>query len=426
MKKIIVCLLVLCTGALGLLSLASAAETAAADSPLTLEECFQLALKQSETIAVNQEKIKEAEGRFKQALGTILPHISFAVDKTWEDTDSYPALNKTGTDQRFVFKQTLFAGFKELAGMSGSRSEIKQRRWETKRARELLFVDVADAFYLLIEIQEDLKAMEATRKALTDRIADLNSRVNIGKSRPSEIASTELQLYTIAADMETVKGRLAITRELLEFLVGRPVPDLRDVTTDITLGTQESYLANVADRADVRAADYARQTARKNAYVAKAGFMPNVSIGGNYYTQRDSAPRNGEWDALLSVSVPIFEGTETIGAAQEAGAQARASELSYQRVQRAALQDIRASYSLVAAAQARTGALRLALQAAEQNYALQKEDYRINLVNNLDVLDAIQTLENTRRNFNTAFYAGHRFYWQLRAAGGDVPGTDDQ
>ena len=54
------------------------------------------------------------------------------------------------------------------------------------------------------------------------------------------------------------------------------------------------------------------------------------------------------------------------------------------------------------------------------NYALQSEDYRRNLVNNLDVLQAIQGLQETRRNYNQAYYANKRFYWQLLASTGEL------
>jgi len=87
--------------------------------------------------------------------------------------------------------------------------------------------------------------------------------------------------------------------------------------------------------------------------------------------------------------------------------------------------DIHDSYALASAAITRTTTLAKALQSAEQNYALQKEDYKLNLVNNLEVLSAIQDLENTRRGYNNAYYESRRLCWQLRAAGGDIPQVEE-
>ncbi|HTY44822.1 MAG TPA: TolC family protein [Patescibacteria group bacterium] len=397
------------------------APASAADAPLDLATCMRLALKQSETVASSREKIREAQGRFTRALGTILPHASFERNEYLQDTAGQAAYKTRLYDQKFVFKQTLFSGFKEFAGMSGSRSEVKQRTLETKRASDLLFVDVADAFYLLLELRKDIEALAVTAQALDDRIAELKNRVQVGKSRMSEIASTEVQLYSTEAELNLAKNQEIVARDLLEFLIGQPVTEITDETADVAIEKEPSYVKGASLRPDVEATRYAWEADLKKAYVAKTGFLPSVNLEGNYYTHKNTDPEEGKWDALLTVSVPIFEGTETFGAVKEANAVAKQSELAYQRVIRAALQDIHDSYSLVSAALDRTAALTKALQAAEQNYQLQQDDYRLNLVNNLDVLSAIQTLQDTRRNYYNAYYEARRYYWQLRAASGNLP-----
>ncbi|MCX5687855.1 MAG: TolC family protein, partial [Candidatus Omnitrophica bacterium] len=191
-----------------LLPLQGFAENVKSDK-FTLEECYHLALKQSETIAINSELIREAEARFTQALGTLLPQVSFVWTQTNLDSErAFSSYNHNGSfESKFVFKQTLFLCFKELAGMAGSSLEQKQRISEKKRAEELLFVDVADAFYLLLEQQEDLKTIDMIHKALNDRVSELKKREDVGRSRHSELVSTESQLYNIEAEIQLVKSQ---------------------------------------------------------------------------------------------------------------------------------------------------------------------------------------------------------------------------
>jgi outer membrane protein len=395
-----------------------------ASPALTLEECFRLALKKSETVAINREQIKEAEAHFLQSLGTLLPHVSFARTETMLDTGGSAAYKKISYDQKFVFKQTLFSGFKEFAGISGSKSEIKQRTLETKRAAQLLFVDVADAFYLLLEIQKDLETLEKTRAAFEDRIAELNARVEIGKSRPSEVANTEVQLYNIEAEIESVRSQEAVAVDLLGYLIGRPVGAITDPGAVIVLKPESEYIKGAAARPDVQAANFELDVNKKKAYIAKTGFFPSVNVESGYYTHKTSAPSGGDWDAVLSINVPIFEGTETMGEVKAANAVARQSELTYERAIRLALQDIHDSYSRASSSLARSSTLQKALQSADRNYTLQEQDYKLSLVNNLEVLSAISSLEDARRNFDSTFYESRRFYWQLRAAAGDMPTTE--
>lgn len=397
-------------------------ETSLTDSvtALTLTDCYALALKQSETIAIDAEVIKEAEAHFLQALSILLPHVSFFSQDKRQDSVVSPG--RKGMERKFVFKQTLFSGFKGFAAISASNLERDQRVNEKLRAQQLLFTDVSDAFYLLIEQREDLRTLQIVRDAFADRMTELKSRERIGKSRRSEVVNTEAQLYSVEADIETDKSQEAVARQLLEFLIGRPVGNIIDpADIPLELKTENEYINRADSRADVVAAGKAWELTRKNTIVAKSGLLPTVSVEGNYYTSRTTAPQDNKWDALFKVDVPIFDGAETLGAIKAANAQMRESQLQFQRAKRSAIQDIRDAYVRFKTAISRSNALKKAFAAAEMNYGLQRDDYRKNLVNNLDVLSAIQTLENTRRSFIEAAYETKRLYWQLQVAVGENP-----
>ncbi|OIO33369.1 MAG: hypothetical protein AUJ70_03405 [Candidatus Omnitrophica bacterium CG1_02_40_15] len=405
-----------------LLPLQSFAENVKSDK-LTLGECYRLALKQSETIAIDSELVREAEARFTQALGTLLPQVSFAWSQTNLDSErAFSSYNHNGSfESKFVFKQTLFSGFKELAGMAGSSLEQKQRISEKKRAEELLFVDVADAFYLLLEQQEDLKTIGMIHKALSDRASELKKREGVGRSRHSELVSTESQFYNIEAEIQLVKSQELVAKELVAFLIGKEPGVLFDEEdTPNSLAPESFYTANVGLRADVKAYDFATGVAQKEAYIAKTALLPVVTLEGNYYERRNTTPLDVNWSTILKVNVPIFEGTTTYGNIKQANAKSREAELTYKRAKRLAIQNVHDSYVKAYSAILMSKAMEKALKSAELNYSLQKDDYKNNLVSNLDVLTAIQNFGNTRRNYMHTLYEKKRMYWQLEAAAGNI------
>ena len=405
------------------LALFAAAQTAYAAKPLTLEDCYRLALKRSETIAIDNEVIKESEARFTQAFAGLLPHVSFSSLEAKMDPHAATQDSPSRTYQRnFVFTQTLFSGFKEFAGMKGAKLERQQRENELLRARQLLFTDVSGAFYLLIEERKDLEALQRTLAALAGRIEELQARAKLGRSRRSEVVNTQALLYGVQAELESVKAQEAVARQLLEFLTGRPIGEIADSSNAMSpLNPEDFYTSRVAGRPDVQAAAQAAGVAQKQVDIARAGFFPTVSLLGNYYTERNTAPRESRWDAGLSVDVPIFEGGLTYGQYKQAQAQAREAQLRSNLAQRSALQDIRNAYVLYQTDVAAYKTQRKARAASELNFYLQKQDYRYSLVNNLDVLSAIQSLEDTRRNYFHALYEAKRQYWQLRVAAGEAP-----
>ncbi len=388
--------------------------------PLTLETCYALALRQSELIAVDAERIKQAEARFTQALGTALPQVSFSRTETRQQASAAVPADTRYYEQKFTFRQSLFSGFKEFAGMAGSRLEKQQFESEKRRAEQLLFTDVSDAFYLLLEVRRDIQTLETIRSALNERVADLKERENLGKSRTSEVVSTQTQLYSIEDEMEAGKSQERVARQLLEFLVGRPVDQVAEGDPDAPLGPEPEYLSRACAREDVRAADFARQTDLKRLTVARSGYYPTLDLQGDYFTHRFSNPQDSDWDALLVLNVPLFNGTVTLGQVREAAAVARQSDLLFRRAERAARQDIHDAYVNAQSAFARVKVLEKALKSAELNYELQTKDYKMSVVNNLDVLNAIQGLEDIRRKYNHIVYESRRLYWQLRVAAGEI------
>ncbi|MBF0494303.1 MAG: TolC family protein [Candidatus Omnitrophica bacterium] len=396
-----------------------------ASKPLTLGECYHLALVQSEFIAIDADKIKEAQAHFLQALSIMMPHVAFFGQQDWEDTSSLgpsSGVAARSVENRFNFTQTLFSGFKAFGAMKGSGLEKEQREKEKRRAEELLLADVSDSFYLFIQVREDLKSYQNIHKVLVDRIKELDERERLGKSRPSEVVTTRSQLYSVEADMELAKGNLELARQILEFLTGTDISDCVDSAKDElpTVGEKDSYISKATGRSDVIATQKAWGVAKQNIGVQESGYLPEVTTEGNYYTRRPSYIRKDQWDIYLRVKIPIFEGTEVFGAVKEARLQAHEAELEFQHTKRQAFLDIRDAYVRIETALPRTLALKKALEEAEKSYELQKDEYKMNLVNNLEVLDAIRTLEDTRRTFIAAFYETKRYFWQLKVAVGQI------
>ncbi|MFA6142816.1 MAG: TolC family protein [Candidatus Omnitrophota bacterium] len=396
--------------------------------PLTLSDCYGLSLKQSEKIAIDAEQIKIAEARFLQALSIMLPNVSFVSKDIQQGspdgafTDVSGALVSTAKDsqRQFTVTQTLFNGFKAFAGITGSKLERNQYINQKIRAEQLLLVDVSNAFYLLMEKREDLRALQKIRIALSNRIKELRQRERLGRSRPSEVVNAKAQLYGVESDIEISKNQEVIARLLLEFLVGGSVYSISD-THDMPSDLQpvNYYVAKSDQRPDVKATRFGWEVAKKEVMIVNSDFLPNVDVEANYYTQRTGSSKGIDWDVTLNVNVPIFDGALTIGRSNEAIAKARQEELAYKRTKRLAPYDIRDSYVRLSTAMSVHKLLEKEYKTAKLNYHLQRKDYQLSLVNNLDVLTSIQTLQNAQRDSIHALYEAKREYWQLRVAVGE-------
>ncbi len=404
------------------LSLGSVQISRAAEERLTLQQCYQLALKQSEKVALQKELIEEAKAHFLQAVSGMLPDLAFEYSEQYQHGPGGSNFTlREAPEGKFTASQSLFAGFKEIAAVKAGKAERRQRELELRRARQILFTDVSDAFYQFLSYQQEMAALDTTKTALNERLQELGKRVELGRSRPSEVASAEAQLRHIESDWELLFSEQEIFRQLLEFLTGGTVYAVADEDQEeIKLDGEEYFISKAGGRPDVLAAKEAVTVANSLVAVERAELLPKATLDANYYTKRVGNAKSVDWDVTPKVEVAILNGTETIGAVKLARSQANAAAIQLQLAERNARLEILNAYTRLKALQTRNKALEKALAAAEKSYNLQLEDYGLNLVNNLEVLQALADLQDRRREFIATNSELKRALWNLKVAIGEI------
>lgn len=404
----------------------------AASDDLTLSQAYQLALKRSEDLAMKAELIEEAEAHFYQSLDVFFPSVRFIMTRAEQDASkddpgfggenaTSNSLRRTTPLKKFTFSQPIFSGFKEFAVLRGSSAERSQRRLELRRAEELLLVDVVESFYAVLAARHDARILEEITKALDARVEELTERARIGRSRESEVQTAIADLRMTEMELERARRTELVARQLLEFYIGRaldsellddsPVEELRDVSY---------YLPRSVVRADVKAAEEGTLLAASNVISARSGFFPKVSIEGNYYTDRVGFQSGIDWDTLLVIDIPIFDGAQTLGDVKLAESKEDSARLLHQKTGRLAELEIKNAYEDYRSAKVEEAKLYQAAEASRKSYELQAEEYRMNLVNNLEVLDALRQSETTQRSFNQAQFEAKRNFWKLKVAAGET------
>ena len=278
-----------------------------------------------------------------------------------------------------------------------------------------------DSFYLFLQQQEDLVALQSVEKDLTDRIGELDKRIDLGRSRKSEVAMVRVQVYSVEAELESIKSQRDLARQLLEFYTGVPIQSVEEPQNILdTVKPINYYSALARKRADIIAAENATAAAHSLIQVAQSGYLPTVDLLGDAFAGRNTVPKKASWDALISVNVPLFQGTQVLGNVKQARALEEASRLQWELTDRQSQTEVQEAYTALRYALSRRGFLNKALDAAGENYNLQRMDYDHNLVSNLDVLAAIQSLADAWRSLIQATSIAKRAYWQLWVASGQT------
>ena len=403
-----------------LISCLSAAATDQSAVALTLDETFAQALVRSEVVATQSELIRQAEERYQQADAAIYPTVSGFASYTWQDSGArdQTAFPTRQPLARLSATQPLFRGFREFAAIRQSQALVGAQGDDYQNARVQLFKDVAQNFYDVLTLEQDLKNIDEQIGQYQQREKELQDRVRIGRTRPGEVLTVQATISTLRAQVEQARTQLSTARDIFAFLSGLPATTpLRDTEAiPADPGALDSYLSRVALRPDVKAAQRRQTAAQENISVARGAHLPSLDLNANRYLERTGSLENVDWDVQLALTVPIYSGGSVQSRVREAQSQKDQAELATTRARRLADQEIRSFYQTVVLDRSRLDALEKATDAAKSNYETQRRDYRLGLVTNLDVLQALSTYLENQQALDRVRYNVKLNYLRLQAA----------
>jgi outer membrane protein len=388
---------------------------------LTLDEYYAAALNRSEVVANQVELIRQAEERYTQARAGLLPSLDGVAAYMRQErvpSSSSGSLAPNQSSARLTVTQPIFRGFREFAGLRQTQALIGAQNQDYLNARLQLFKDVTQNFYDILSLEQELKNVDEQISLNLKRESELRGRVRIGRSRITEVLAVETSISTLRAEAEELRGRLRASREAFAFLSGllADVP-LRDTeTVPETVEPLADYLAQLGRRPDLKASQQRLAAADENVAVAKGERLPTVDLTGNYYLDRSGILEDVNWDVQIALTVPLYRGGAIQSRVREAASQRTQAELSQSQLNRVAEQEIRTAYETLTFNRAQLEALERATEAARRNYEAQSRDYRLGLVTNLDVLQALTVFYDNQRALDRARFAIKLSYLRLQAA----------
>lgn len=396
--------------------------------PLTLEEAYKAALGRAEVAAISDEQLIQARERYAQARGSLFPSLSFNATYQRQDqgdtgssaTRAFGQVDQTTL--RIVGRQPLFQGLREYAGLSQAKALTKASEADVNEARRLLFNELADAYYLTLSNSKEHENLTELVALAERRLEELRDRRRIGRTRVSEVLALTTQLKQLIAQKAAAEGQLAAARDTLSFYTGIEDPVPTDKAAAIEpLPPLGAYLKEGDARPDVKAAAFRVEAAESGIWVARGGHLPTLDISGNYYFKRPGVLQNVKWDFIVGFTLPLFQGGLISAQTAEAAAIARQARLTESRARRLVELEMRRSHDLLRALAQQIKALAESVNAAERNYETQNKEYRLGLVTNVEVIQALNSLTEARRAYDRARYQQKNEFVKLEAAAGRSP-----
>lgn len=413
--RFVAILLLLCCGL---------ANSYAASEPLDLVTSYALALEKSERVGIASAQWKAAEARYMQARDSWLPDLELSGSQIFRNSaDSGDSDNGSDRDSqsdlRVRASQPIYQGFRLTKLAEGREAEKRAAEFDELRVRELLYLDVADAFYLLLSLQRDRDILRDLEQALTDTVRTFEERIRLGQSRRADLLKARTDLAQAAADINSVDGQLEAARQLMGFLVGRE-PATITVREDSEMPVIEdvsSYQTSIVSRLDIKAAEARVEAAMRDVEAARGNRQPTLDAQASYILLEDP-DEDREWEVGIALSFPFLDDGVRRARVREQSANVEINEWTLARLRREAGLEVDNRITLWKSAVRQVTLLREAAMLAGENYRVQQEDYLLGRSTQLDALSALAQWQELRRREATADAAARVAYAALKVAAG--------
>ena len=173
------------------------------------------------------------------------------------------------------------------------------------------------------------------------------------------------------------------------------------------LALQTVYEEALLSRPEIERSQLAVKGSEVSVSIAKAGWMPNVSVTGGVSTSTNSLSGTG-WGSQfksnvntqlgLGVSMPIYDGRSTKTAVNKAKIQQLQARLDLQDLQKTLYSDIQGYWINAVNNQEKYKAAKSSVESAQQSYDLLSEQFRLGLKNIVELLSGKDNLLNAQQN----------------------------
>ncbi|MFH1542303.1 MAG: TolC family protein [bacterium] len=405
-RVVIVCLLIFATACF-------------AQNELTLEQSIQIALEKSPVVLKSKADIAAAEGEAGQTVATYLPQLSIigSIGKSYMQpmTVEFNGTTVTyGTNEQaettsygLSARQKLFDGGKMFSTMGMASKGLAVAKHELRKIEQNITFDVVQSYYGVMKAAKYVELSSESVGMAQNHLDRVNALENAGMATKADILRTEVLLAKAELSLTKAKQVYELSKNSFNNLLGR------DFSAEVTLATtdfkgtdvityQYDDLLKIAyeQRPDWQQFLLARGVVEDQVSIAYSGLLPSVSLIGNYERGSTTYPSYNydtkNWQAILSGSWDILDGTGVYNRIKEAGAQLEAQKASEQSVQRGLALEVKEANFMLKSAKENLAGAQKALELAQENYEIAETRYKSGLGTNLEQIDAQVALTQAR------------------------------
>jgi len=400
----------------GLLFQVVEAQERASSQTLTLKAAVESALQQNPAFRATKDDSDIARAQLKQVQSTWYPRFDFHQDFTRGNNPVYVfgtkltqrqftaadfALNKLNTPTPFDNFQTrldgrwlLFDSGETLFHQRGAKKLVTASDFATEQARQDLILEVMQAYYGVLVLQENLKAADDAVKTAEVNQQRMETMHTAGLLVDSDLFSAKVFVSQMKDRQIRAQNALALAEMQLARQTGAALDESIEPAGTLhqpgTLGKTIDEWTHLAleQRPALRAAELQQTAADEERKAVKSEFGPKLALFGS--TERDAmtlaGPSGSNWTGGVRLDFNLFAGGAQKARLAEASARESKAKHNVEWFRSGIQMEVRKAYLDGNAAAQRATAAQDAADQAKESLRIIQNRYQTGLTTVTELL----------------------------------------
>lgn len=372
---------------------------------------------------------KAAQGR-----AGLLPQVNLSGNVRYNEVDTdFGNSDFSSNTLAIQAAQPLFRR-QNMVQYEQAKNQVKIAEVQLKAAEQDLVLRVAQAYFDVLQSQDNLAFIAAQKAAISEQLAAAKRNFEVGTATITDTHEAQARFDLAVAQEIAEQNSFNIRLRALEKLIGKPAGALDVLAEDKILKAESGAIDDWAQRAATGnlAAEIqrlAKAIADQDVERNRAGHYPTLDAVAGYSVNNNLSAGTMRYDANVAqigveLNLPIYQGGLTSSRVREAVANQEKARQDLENASREASLQARQAWLNVNSGAARVRALEQALTSTRAQLDSTKLGLQVGVRTSLDVLDAEQQVLSARRDLAGARYAYLLAGLSLKAAGGTLSPAD--
>ena len=303
-----------------------------------LQSLIQQGLENNTDYRAAQLRVEEAEATLLSAKLAFLPSFALSPQGGVSSFDGAKATWTYSVPVTASWELDIFGRMRNAKKQS--QALYAQSKDYQQAVRTQLIASIANAYYTLLMLDEQLSLSEQTAETWKETVASARALMDAGQYDEAGVSQMEATYYSIQTSVLDLKEQINQVENSLALLLAetphryeRGKLSEQVMPEDFSVGIPLQLLAN---RPDVRMAEHALEAAFYATNQARSNFYPSITLSGSAGWTNEAGtmivnPGKFLASAIGSLTQPLFNRGQNIANLKIAKAQQEEAELSFQQ-----------------------------------------------------------------------------------------------